>query len=341
MIATAHNEGMHITLHHKPRKVNCRTPRFAYMPKGRGLTKFLLKPISFGFSQLKEADPTTTFGSFTLRHDTGADGYCPMHMYSLGTIQNRQTSAESAGFEYKDNGTHDTLANTEMTRLTDVTSNNGEGVEDVSNHQLIWRKAEINMLLYQRTHQSTTFDITFYKLVESQLDPNSERFNASGYSSHDVQNYWNPIVMRYTQNPATLAKPYPSAQLVKTAASVRVLKKFRVEIREKLSTEDTLTKRTVKFVLYPNQLQHYDHSLNNQVSITDVTGEGTDAMVNQVGTFIGGDINNSWPRTTNNIFMSISANAYADTTEINGNDYDNPTYDIAMRTTYDAVNSAP
>lgn len=337
VIASGEKEGMHISLHTRPRWVSCRTPRFAYMPKGRGLTKFMLKPVSFGFSQLKEADATNTQGFFTLDHTSA--GVCPLNVYSLGTIQHKQLFAPPCGFFYSDTGNFTPNTLTQIQRLTDVTSNNNESIEDVANHSLIWRKAEVNLMLYQREKQSTTFDITFFKLLDEAIDPNEYQRELLGgtacYITQEAQNYWNPIMQRYTQSPATLSKPFPNA-LSRGRAPVRVLKKFRVEIREKLATEDTFTKRTVKFVLTPNQVMNYDLS-PNYVPIQDVTGQG-DVDTADIGTFIGNNITSYYPRTKQNIYMSITANNYHDESEQDG--WTSPSYDIAMRTTYDAVNAA-
>lgn len=340
VLASGEREGMHISMHTRPRRVPCRTPRFAFMPRGRGLTKFMLKPVSFGFSRLKEADAANTSGHFALDHTSA--GVCPLNVFSLGTIQHKQFAAPPCGFTYSDDGLFTPILQSQLQRLTDVTSNNGESIEDVSNHSLIWRKAEVNLMLYQRDKQSTTFDITFFKLLDEAIDPNEYQReltggtgNTASYIVQEAQNYWNPIVQRYTQSPATLSKPYPNL-LTRSRAPVRVLKKFRVEIREKLATEDTFTKRTVKFVLTPHQVMNYDLSPNN-VTIEDVTGQG-DVNTDNIGRYIGSNIASYYPRTKQNIYMSIAANNYHDETEQTG--WTAPSYDIAMRTTYDAVNAA-
>lgn len=337
IIAGDKGEGMHITLHSKPRRVPCRTPGFAYMPRGRGLTKFMLKPVSFGFSRLKQADANVTSGHFQLTHNSA--GECPLHIFSMGTIRNAQLTQTRCGFAYKDNGTMVSIPYSEINRITDITSNNGESIADVSNHTLIWRKAEVNLLLYQREKQSTTFDITFFKMTDESYDPNESELGTQGstitYNPPNVQNYWNPIVQRYTQNPATLAMPFPNA-LNRGRAPVRVLKKYRIVIREKLNTEDTINKRTVKFLLTPNQVMHYDLS-PNYVQLHDVTGQGD---INSVaGAYQGAQIVRYYPRTSQNIYMSIAANAYHDEAQ-STDGYTQPSYDLAMRTTYDAVNAA-
>lgn len=330
-----HPEGLHINLGAKPSVVPVRTPRWAYMPFPSKLQKLFTKRVSFGMSRLNEADPTVTSGVFSMAHNP-TTGDIPIHLWSLGTIHNKQAATVNAGYALRQDGSANGISSN-VDRITDVTSNNGETIEDVSNFKLVWRETNVNLLLYQRTHQSTTFDITFFKILDQSMDPNISVVDANLLDQDAMMNYWNPIAMKYTQNPASILRSRPNGATMHARAPIRVLKKYRFTMREQLSTEDSISKHCVKFKFYPNALATYDLENNNFVAVQDVTGDGVE---DDMGLFTGNNITTSFPRTTQNIFMSVAANSYVDTLEDDATNYSQPTYDIAFRSIYDAVNAA-
>lgn len=253
------------------KRVSCKTPRWAYMPRIPRLLQQQYFRYVLGANHLSEADYTNQEGQFRLKYvPTGVDSTseAPIHCWKFLDRESSYSSGFALFGDGKWNGlTARYLGSTpnpqrqfsdfRYTETTAVLRDPNES--NYEYREAIARRIQVNLMLYAREKSSITYRITFAKLTDEAIDPSMLVHVPTRFDADRSRRYWDKTMYQLTQTPAAMPLNFKGqvSHRAHEKFGWKILGSFRYYMREKLSTEDSLHKQVVKFTLHPNHRVNY------------------------------------------------------------------------------------
>jgi len=271
-----------------------------------------------------KADQAVTSGAMTLKNVNTPNGYLPLHVYDLTLIGSLEHPGQDRfAYEYQNDGYWAQLSadpGIASGPLMNGVEQGLTGINDIARCTAwLHQNTKIKLLLYSRAKQSTTFEVIFFRCPQAETTPGAMGFE--GRKPELNQNIYHKLLYKYTVNPVNVMPDILSLTR-QTEKHVQILKRFKFEMREQLSTEDVIQKTSVNFNVSFNKVKHHvpDEGFPAVTDINDVEELTLTDYSNNRNAFIT-------CHARQRVYMAIMATNY----EVEGNaNYAPPTYDVAF-----------